>query len=202
MTAAVTREQIVAAAEQLFAREGEAGLSMRRLAKCMDRSPALLYKHFESKDDIIQALCDEFFETFLARLETAADDPDARQGLAAGCELYIRLATEKPYHYQAAFSLDVSGVGEPDAPPAKSGEKSAPAAQAFDILTGQIGALFTDAGLDERTPQSETYARSVLASLHGLAMLLIQDPDFGEPDQAHLIPLHVQTVIAGLTKAD
>ena len=38
------RDAIVSAAEEIFAEEGEAGLSMRRIAERIDYSPAALYK--------------------------------------------------------------------------------------------------------------------------------------------------------------
>ncbi len=43
------RDAIIEAAEDLFTKEGEQGISMRRLAEAIDYSPAAIYKYFDSK---------------------------------------------------------------------------------------------------------------------------------------------------------
>ena len=59
------RARILSAAEQVFAREGVDGLSIRRLAENIDYSPAAIYKYFKSKDELVDELKETFFGLIL-----------------------------------------------------------------------------------------------------------------------------------------
>ena len=50
------RGAILEAAERVFSVEGEAGLSIRRLAEEIDYSPSAIYKYFGSKDELVDEL--------------------------------------------------------------------------------------------------------------------------------------------------
>lgn len=51
------REEIVAAAARIFAREGYAGVGMRDVAEAVGIRGASLYHHFASKEEILYAVC-------------------------------------------------------------------------------------------------------------------------------------------------
>ena len=63
------RGAILEAAERVFAVEGEAGLSIRRIADEIDYSPAAIYKYFGSKDELIDELKEAFFGRILCSLQ-------------------------------------------------------------------------------------------------------------------------------------
>lgn len=76
--AGLLREVVLDAARDLTAREGVAGLTMRRLAEVLGVAPNALYSHFADK----QALIDALLDTLMA--DVALPDPaavDWRQGL-------------------------------------------------------------------------------------------------------------------------
>jgi AcrR family transcriptional regulator len=52
----LSRERILDAAAKLAAREGVDGLSMRRLAQALDVWPMALYRYFDDKDALLDAL--------------------------------------------------------------------------------------------------------------------------------------------------
>jgi AcrR family transcriptional regulator len=52
----LTRRKILDKARKLFLAKGLAGLSMRKLAKELGYTPGALYKHFDSKEEILQAI--------------------------------------------------------------------------------------------------------------------------------------------------
>jgi TetR/AcrR family transcriptional regulator, tetracycline repressor protein len=54
--ARLTREVITQTALDLVAREGLAGLSMRRLAQELDVWPMSMYRHFRDKEDLLDAV--------------------------------------------------------------------------------------------------------------------------------------------------
>ena len=77
----VTAEQIVSAAAPLFAREGYHEVGMRDIADVVGIRGASLYHHYQSKEDILFAIClrvtQEPVETHLTLLD-AAGTPTSR----------------------------------------------------------------------------------------------------------------------------
>jgi AcrR family transcriptional regulator len=155
----------------VFSEEGTEGLSIRRLAEEIDYSPAAIYKYFESKDDLLEALKAAFFDRLLAGV-----DPEQLRAMPFQTRArlvltrYIETATADPNHYIAAFS----GIVKPS-------DEAAPLnwetftclskGRAFHMLAslvadGQAEGV-VDPGLDVVTT-----AKSLWASLHGLAQLL------------------------------
>ena len=68
----ITREAVLAAALEIIDRDGTDALSMRRLARALDRDPMILYRHAPNK----AALLDGVAETVLAQLYVDSADPD------------------------------------------------------------------------------------------------------------------------------
>jgi AcrR family transcriptional regulator len=64
----ITREAVLAAALEIIDRDGAEALSMRRLARALDRDPMILYRHAPNK----AALLDGVAETVLAQLHIDA----------------------------------------------------------------------------------------------------------------------------------
>ena len=68
----ITRDMVLTTALEIIDREGAEGLSMRRLARALDRDPMILYRHAPNK----AALLDGVAETVLAQLKVDPADPD------------------------------------------------------------------------------------------------------------------------------
>jgi AcrR family transcriptional regulator len=66
------RHRIVVAARRLVAEEGVEALSLRRLADRLDVSPAALYAHVESKDDLLRAVAEVEQDELESRLADVA----------------------------------------------------------------------------------------------------------------------------------
>ena len=66
----ITRGTVLAAALQIIDRDGTDALSMRRLARALDRDPMILYRHAPNK----AALLDGVAETVLAQLHVDSAD--------------------------------------------------------------------------------------------------------------------------------
>lgn len=54
------RETILSAAQGLFASKGFHGVSIDEIARAVDVSPAILYRHFESKQALYEAVLEKF----------------------------------------------------------------------------------------------------------------------------------------------
>jgi AcrR family transcriptional regulator len=89
----ITREVVLAAALDIIDRDGVDGLSMRRLARALDRDPMILYRHAPNK----AALLDGVAETVLAKLTVDATDPDWAGQLRAVARNYRALALAHPH---------------------------------------------------------------------------------------------------------
>jgi AcrR family transcriptional regulator len=104
MTSDSTRTRIFQAARALFDAQGEAGLSMRRIAAAVGMTPMAIYKHYADKDALVNALMLDGFvawETRVARI--AEDDPAA--WLRALAVAFLDFALVEPRRYEAAFLL-------------------------------------------------------------------------------------------------
>jgi AcrR family transcriptional regulator len=88
----ITREVVLAAAVALIDAEGADALSMRRLARALDRDPMILYRHAPNK----AALLDGVTETVLAQLTVDAADSDWAAQLRTVARRYRALALAHP----------------------------------------------------------------------------------------------------------
>jgi AcrR family transcriptional regulator len=89
----ITRDVVLTAALALIDRDGAGGLSMRRLARAVNRDPMVLYRLAPNK----AALLDGIAEIVLAQLEVDPADPDWAAQLRAIARDYRRLALAHPH---------------------------------------------------------------------------------------------------------
>jgi AcrR family transcriptional regulator len=88
----ITRDLVLATALALIDREGIERLSMRRLARELDRDPMILYRHAPNKG----ALLDGVAEIVLTQLQVDPSDPDWMGQLRTVARHYRRLALAHP----------------------------------------------------------------------------------------------------------
>jgi AcrR family transcriptional regulator len=89
----VTREVVLATALEIIDREGVDGLSMRRLARAVDRDPMMLYRHAPNKASLLDGVA----ETVLAQLRVNSADPDWAGQLRTVARGYRQLALAHPH---------------------------------------------------------------------------------------------------------
>jgi AcrR family transcriptional regulator len=88
----ITREVVLAAALEIIDRDGLDALSMRRLARALDRDPMIVYRHAPNK----AALLDGIAETVLAQLQVDPTDPDWAAQLRTVARDYRSLTLAHP----------------------------------------------------------------------------------------------------------
>src|ERR1700735_5268385 len=88
----ITRDLVLATALQIIDADGADALSMRRLARALDRDPMILYRDAPNK----AALLDGVAEAVLAQLKVDATDPDWAAQLRAVARDYRALALAHP----------------------------------------------------------------------------------------------------------
>ena len=81
-------QEILAVSREIIATEGYAALTMRKLAERIGYSPASLYMHFRSREEIAQEVSRDGYVNLLAELTAASaphrDDPAVRLRAMAG----------------------------------------------------------------------------------------------------------------------
>ena len=86
-----TKDRILATALELFSQSGYAGTNIRELTASLGMVKSSIYKHFENKEDIWNALLDEMITYYDARFgspERLPPVPDSLEGLV---EMTLRL---------------------------------------------------------------------------------------------------------------
>jgi AcrR family transcriptional regulator len=68
------RASIIEAAKRLFAQNGFHGVSIDEIVKAVGVSPAILYRHFNSKEELYEAVLHEFSCTRESYVETVVED--------------------------------------------------------------------------------------------------------------------------------
>lgn len=108
------KAEIMAAARELFLKDGVANTSIRKIASRLGLSSTSIYVYFRDKDDLLLQLCAQTFERMLERFRAVEDDPEnpfarLRQLMSTYCEFALshpdeyRLTyfVERPHVYEA-----------------------------------------------------------------------------------------------------
>lgn len=106
-----SRQGIISAAREIIRTEGVDALSMRLLAEKVDYSPSALYKYFNNKEEIIEALRKEGWNQMetIFRSRIKPDDSSPQRLIDAGLA-YLELADRHPELYQLMFNSDVNPI--------------------------------------------------------------------------------------------
>ncbi len=106
----IRQEQIAQAAMNLINTAGMKGLSIARVAKRVGLVPSAIYRHFESKDQVIDAVLDVIFDRLMDNVSKACEatiDPFDRLKLIL--TRHIRLILDNHAIPRIIFSEEVYG---------------------------------------------------------------------------------------------
>jgi AcrR family transcriptional regulator len=99
-----TRDKILAAARKAFDRHGLEGLSLRDVAAKVDITPMAIYRHFASKEALVEALVLDGLDEWSARV-AALPAAEGRAKVAQMGEAFLDFALREPRRFEAAFLL-------------------------------------------------------------------------------------------------
>ena len=97
------RRSILDAARELFENEGYDKVTMRRIAEAIEYSPTTIYLHFEDKDDLVRALCNEDFARLLQALSLSPPAADPIESIRQLGRAYVGFAVDNPNHFRFMF---------------------------------------------------------------------------------------------------
>jgi AcrR family transcriptional regulator len=174
------REEILAAAGEMFAREGYEQISMRRIAAKIGYTAAALYHYFPDKSALLREICEATFAGLVERIESVtASAADPVEALLTGCRAYIEFGLENPHAYIVTF------VRPPERTVSEIPFEDSAGERAFRCLSGALGACVSTG----REPAVDVHLASCCwwASMHGLTSLLIAHPCFPWPERERMI---------------
>jgi len=162
------RDLILEAAGRIIADEGYAALTMRKIADAIEYSPATIYLHFESRDQIALELVRDGFAALLEHMAPALAEADPLERLKAIGRCYIDFSRRRPQTYRLIFMEDERFA---DQVMSRMPDHDDPDADAFNLLAKTVQELI-DAGRF-RPLDASLIAGLLWAALHGIASLKI-----------------------------
>jgi len=97
LSAEERRASIITVAKRLFAHSGFHGVSIDEIVKEVGVSPAILYRHFESKDELYEAVLQEFSATRESYVDAVvADDNGFEQVLRGMTTVFVSSIMNHP----------------------------------------------------------------------------------------------------------
>ena len=171
-----TRSEILGAAREIF---------VRTLARSVGYSPAAIYLHFTSKEELFDVLVEESFvhlyEALGILLKERGKDPV--QQLKRGLRLYVEWGLKHPSEYQIAFVVRN---------PAKKPYRTH---RAFDLARSLVKLCLGRSKAAERELELRTQA--LWAATHGITSLLTQRPYFPWVSKQRLIDQVIDSAVQG-----
>lgn len=146
--------------------DGIEGFSLRRLARSVGVTAPALYKHFDSKEDVLRAVVAEGYRTFGAYLYRALEGTTPRERFALTGQAYVRFAIEQPRYYEV-IHLSPAQLGFAELPQ----EAAGPACATRQFLEDRVRECM-EAGVLKQD-DSTTVATMVWAASHGIVSLYL-----------------------------
>ncbi len=192
------REDILAAATQLFSRHGVHAVTTRQIAAAVGISQPSLYAHFAS----VQTIQDEVSSRAFALLDQmcaprpGAPAQDQLRQTVAGC---VAFGLNNPDAYRIAFLLEhakpAHAAGDAGAS-VWDGEACIAADHPGPRIFGLLRQILAQLRPDLPDTALMILCQSLWATLHGLVSLLIARPDFPWADRGRLIADHSRRACA------
>jgi len=188
------RQEILDAASEMFAKEGYANVSMRKIADKIEYSPTTIYLYFKDKTDLLNQICEETFGKLIATVSeienSGSDEPI--NCLRKGMRAYIEFGLKYPNHYEITFITPLADFLGKEVHPYEGsmGQK------AFGHIVRQVvGSM--EAGQIKKGDVAAV-SQTIWAAIHGVTALLISHQDFPFVDRDILVDSVIKTTIKGL----
>ena len=102
-----TREAILSASLDLFAKRGYSGTTTEQIAKKARVSKGLIFSHFETKQDILFAIVDEQFDRIIGNALRKDDTRAAKEKLISFVDATVDLIKNEPLLVRLSLQLNL-----------------------------------------------------------------------------------------------
>lgn len=162
-----TRARLLEHGRDLYLAVGPARFSLREVARRAGVTAPAVYRHFDSKEALFDAVCEEGFRVFSGYLLRALAEKTPLARLRAAGDHYLRFGLENPRDYRVIF---MRGGDELGALPAKRGKREAyETAPTFQFLVDRVRECIAQKELAKGDPVE--MAAVIWAHVHGLVSL-------------------------------
>jgi AcrR family transcriptional regulator len=103
MGAESTAQKIAKAARNLLGKEGEEGVTMRRVAAAVSITPMAVYRHYPNREGLLNALADQGFQELAARLAATRFYGDIEERLTKVLDVNLDFALQNPRLFELMF---------------------------------------------------------------------------------------------------
>jgi len=157
---------ILETAMKLFLEEGYGNVTIRKIARQIEYSPATVYQYFKDREEIFDALRTMAFTRFYEQIIPLRDVRDPSERLRMGGEAYIDFAINNPKYYDLMFIMR---------PPLRQEEEGneSPAKKSYELLRQNIQDCIAAHQLRAET-DIDTAAFAMWSFIHGATSLLIR----------------------------
>ncbi len=187
------RQEIFDAASELFAQEGYANVSMRKIAERIEYSPTTIYLYFKDKNELLKFICEETFAKLGAQIrEISEPETDEIVALRKGLRAYVDFGLAYPNHYEVVFNMPI--FNQPHDEEYKYAGSMGQ--RTFDYLRSQVLACVEAGKL--KKGDVDAMSQTLWAGIHGVVSLLNNHLDFPFVEKNKLVDSLIDTMIAGL----
>jgi AcrR family transcriptional regulator len=187
------RREIFLAASDLFASEGYANVSMRKIAQKIEYSPTTIYLYFKDKDDLLRQICEDTFSHLGNRLQSIEDTlGKTLDGLRHGLREYVDFGLEHPNQYEVTFMTPIKKYLDEEEYPFEGSMGQ----RAFGYLRSQVSSCMELGEMKNGDP--DEISQAIWAGIHGVTALLIAHSGFPFVERDRLIDRTINLLLDGL----
>jgi len=187
------RQEILDAASEIFASEGYANVSMRKIADKIEYSPTTIYLYFKDKNDLLNQICEYTFARLYQKVSAIQKKSgDSLDYLRKGMRAYIEFGLKHPNHYKVIFITPIMEYLGKDVHPYEGsmGQRTC------DVLRSQV-ALSVEEGFLKKG-DIDVMSQTLWAAMHGLTSILIGHADFPFAERKKLMDCLIETMLEGM----
>lgn len=188
------RGAILDAAREIVAKEGFKNLSIRKITKALDYSPAIVYHYFKDKDQLVESLVAEGYRKILMTVRSVQrNEAEPERELKEVFTRYIYAALELPQYYMAVMLNDNPKVLQQTGLLRAGIAKNSPTMQALCENIERGKRLGRYAPCD-----TESTAQVIWTATFGLIIKVIIEQDIPQEQVDKLIDSHFSIIFNGL----
>ena len=186
------KTEILEAALALFAEEGYAKFSMRKLASKIDHSPTTIYLYFRDKDDLLFHISENLYASLLSNMQELRNTQiHPNEILKAASLHYIHYSLAHPELYKIVFFSNPHLYG----PPEEFDSRDTMSRRCWKIFCEVVNTCLQSGYF--RSMDCNTLAIVLWSAIHGLVSSLIFTKDFPMPDPDVMAEMLLEGLLKG-----